>query len=185
MRESDEIIYRRYLAEGSNEDMKELMFRHRESLTLFLHGMGLGMDDAEELMIDSFAVVGLGQSIFQGRSSFKTWLFAIGRNKALKHLKAIGRRSAVPLEEHLAAHSAPEDELFRQERDRQLYSAMNRLKPEYSQILYLTYFEDMSVEEAGRVMKKTRKQVYNLIQRSKEALKRELAGDETNMHLHL
>ena len=40
------------------------------------------MEDAEELMMDSFAEVAAGRTLFSGRSSFKTWLFAVARNKA-------------------------------------------------------------------------------------------------------
>ena len=71
MPESDEIIYTRFLEKGANEDIKELMQRHREGLTLFLHGMGLSLEDAEEIMIDSFVAVGMGRSVFYGKSSFK------------------------------------------------------------------------------------------------------------------
>ena len=65
-------------------------------------------------------------------------------------------------------------ELLRKEQNRQLYSAINALNPDYRQTLYLIYFEEMSTEEVGRVMKKSRKQIYNLVQRSKGALRREL-----------
>ena len=38
-------------------------------------------------MMDAFAVAASGTSRFRGNSSFKTWLFAIGRNLAMKHLR--------------------------------------------------------------------------------------------------
>ena len=60
---------------------------------------------------------------------------------------------------------------------------MEKLNPDYRQILHLIYFEDMSPEEAGRVMKKNRKQIYNLIQRSREALRQKLI--EEGMELYL
>ena len=55
-----------------------------------------------------------------------------------------------------------------------LYEAMSRINPEYRQALYLTYFEEMSADEVANVLKKNRKQVYNLIARGKEALKNRL-----------
>lgn len=185
MHESDETIYYRFLREGENDDMRELMRRHRESLTLFLYGIVHDMEDAEELMLDAFVAAGMGQSIFYGKSSFKTWLFAIGRNQALKHLQKKGRR-AVPSEEvtsEVVSEDSPEKELLRQERDRTLYLTMEKLNPDYRQILHLIYFEDMSPEEAGRVMKKNRKQIYNLIQRSREALRQKLVEEGMEQYL--
>jgi len=41
-------------------------------------------------------------------------------------------------------------------------------------VLYLIYFEEMSTEDASQVMGKTRKQIYNLTERGKKALRAEL-----------
>ena len=184
--ESDETIYYRFLREGLNEDMKELMCRHRESLTLFLYGIVHNMDDAEELMIDAFAEAGMGHSIFRGKCSFKTWLFAIGRNLALKHIRKNKYNSLFENDVNgNASDDTPEQELLRRERDRILYYAMENLNPDYRQILYLIYFEDMSIEEAGKVMKKNRKQVYNLIHRGREALKHLLSKEEIDLYMDL
>ena len=50
MIESDELIYRRYLAERNEEDFRILLERHKESLMLFLCSFVHNMEDAEELM---------------------------------------------------------------------------------------------------------------------------------------
>ena len=81
------------------------------------------------------------------------------------------------LEEESAAASDTADlELLQKERNRQLYDALEQLPPDYRQGLYLLYFEEMSHEEAARVMKKTRKQIYNLAARGKKALRETLEG---------
>ena len=41
-------------------------------------------------------------------------------------------------------------------------------------ILYLVYFENFSNEQAAKVMKKSKRQVENLIYRAKQSLKTEL-----------
>ena len=170
MHGSDEELYGVYLAEGSEDALRELLLRHRESLTLFLFGYVRNMDDAEELMLDAFAAAAARTSVWSGRSSFRTWLFAIGRNLALRQLKR--RRGAPPASEEVG--ESPELELLRAERSRQLYEALERVNPEYRQALYLIFFEDMSSEEAAKVMGKSRKQVYNLTERGKKALRAEL-----------
>ena len=67
--------------------MRLLYERHRESLILFLTGYVHNTDDAEELMMDAFAVAASGTAAWSGRSSFKTWLFAIARKRAVTFLR--------------------------------------------------------------------------------------------------
>lgn len=173
MPETDEVIYNRYLSEQKEDDIRVLLERHRESLTLFLMSIVNNPEDAEDLMLDAFAEVAAGGG-FHGRSSFKTWLFSIGKNKAYTFLR---KRHFLlsPIEEQADIEAKPPElDILLEERNRSLYEALTRLKEEYRQILILLYFEGMSYEEAGKVMKKSRKQVYNLAERGKKNLKEEL-----------
>lgn len=173
MHESDEILYHRYLSRGSEDDLRLLLERHRESLTLFIHSIVHDLDDAEELMMDAFAVVASKSNPFIGHSSFKTWLFSIGKKLALEHLRK-RRIKAEPMGEAAVEHFTPDLALLREERSRQLYLGLSELKTEYRQALYLLYFEGMSHAEAGRVMGKSRRQLYNLAERGRKALKEAL-----------
>ena len=174
MNESDEILYSRFLNEGNEEDLRQLLGRYRESLTLFLCGLVHDMDDAEELMLDTFAVAASGTARFSGRSSFRTWLFAIGRKLAASRLRK-RRGRAEPLSDFADEVSAgPEFSLMRAERDRRLYAAMQHLNDDYRQVLFLLYFEDMDHGEAARVMGRSVKQIYNLAFRGKQALREAL-----------
>ena len=62
-------------------------------------------------------------------------------------------------------------ELLRSERERQLYAALEQLKAEYREALYLVYWEDMSYQSAAAVMGKNVQQVTNLVHRGKKNLK--------------
>ena len=179
MTETDEQLYSRFLSQNSNDDLKELLERHREGLTMFLYGLVHDIGDAEELMLDAFAVAASGTSSFSGKSSFKTWIFGIGRNLAFKHLRKHRYRHGSLDSDEMSQVRSPEDagpdmELIKEERRQKLYAAMENLVEEYREVLYLIYFEDMSCEEAASVMKKTKKQIYNLSARGKLALKKEL-----------
>ena len=54
------------------------------------------------------------------------------------------------------------------------YDAIRGKQAEYRQILWLTFFENMSAEEASLVMHKSKNNVHHLILRAKRALKDEL-----------
>jgi RNA polymerase sigma-70 factor (ECF subfamily) len=55
-----------------------------------------------------------------------------------------------------------------------LHRAMGRLKSEYRQVLYLSFFEDFDNGQIAAVMKKSKRQVENLMYRAKISLKSEL-----------
>ena len=173
MQETDEQVYNRYLNERDEKDIHILFERYKESLILFINSLVHNIDDAEELMIDTFAQIVAGPTLFTERSSFKTWLFSVGRNLTLMRLRRLSREVAIDDEDMIASEDL-EFDILKNERNRQLYSALEKLKPQYREILILIYFENMTHEEAGRVMHKNRKQIYNLVQRRQKALKEQL-----------
>ena len=176
MQETDEILYSRFLAEDRDEDLAVLMERYSERLTLFLYGFLHSMPDAQDLMLDTFAHVAARTARYsEGKgASFKTWLFAVARNLARTQLRRhwvnqVELRDGIEDE-----RDTPENELLKEEQNRQLYQALDMINPDYRQVLYLSYFEDMEHEEIARVMKKTRKQIYNLASRGRIALREQL-----------
>ena len=50
----------------------------------------------------------------------------------------------------------------------------NQPNPDYREVLYLTYFEDMSYAQAAEVTEKTVKQITNMVYRGKESLRKPL-----------
>jgi len=171
MHEADETVYRRFLKSRNEEDLRLLFDRHRESLILFLMGYVRQEEDAEDLMMETFAVAASGTARFSGRSSFKTWLFAIARNKAASFLRAQRRKRDAAKETAAEETDSPEMETLQEEDRRTLYKALDTLPEDYRQALYLVYFEQMSQDEARAVMRKTRTQMYNLVARGRARLR--------------
>lgn len=174
MERTDETLYQAYLKKGDQDALRCLLERHREGLTLFLFGFVRNAEDAEELMLDAFAEVAAGPTIFSGKSSFKTWLFSIGKHLALKRLRR--ERREIPLEElpSQADEVLPETRLLQEERKRALYLALERISPEYREVLLLQYMEEMTPAEIAQVTGKRVKQIYNFTERGKNALRVEL-----------
>jgi len=176
---SGEELYRRFRS-GDEDAFDELVGLYRESLTLYINSFVKDMYEAEELMIDVFARLDEERG-YQGKSSLKTYLFAIARNLALRHVKKRGRKEHVPIEELInelsGGDSSPETDYLRGERGEQLRGAIQKLKPEYGEVLRLLYFESMSYTEAAGVMHKTVKQIDNLTYNAKVSLKAMLEGE--------
>ena len=128
---------------------------------------------AEDIAADCFATLFTKRKQFYEQAKFKTYLYKIARNKAVDLL----RRNkftvrADDLEDMLRCDS--ERELFERETKRQLYVCMQKLPVQYRDVLCLIYFDGFSIPDAGAVMKKTAKQVYNLLARAKATLRKYL-----------
>ena len=63
------------------------------------------------------------------------------------------------------------EELTERARNRTLYRCINELPPQYAEVVYLVYIEGRSIEETCALLKKSKKQVYNLLARAKTSLK--------------
>ncbi|MBQ9746116.1 MAG: sigma-70 family RNA polymerase sigma factor, partial [Clostridia bacterium] len=66
----------------------------------------------------------------------------------------------------------PDEHILREESRELICLAMEKINPEYAAVLRLIYFEDMTPEEAARVMGKSKKQLANLTYRAKISLRR-------------
>ena len=170
-----ESSYRRFLA-GDNEGLHEIICTYRAGLILYLNSFVQNVHTAEELTEDTFLELMIKHPKFLGKSSFKTWLYAIGRNIMAKYLRSHKKLSVVPLEsqEYLADEENIESNYIKNEQKRMMHQALYRLKLDYRQVLYLIYFEGFSNTEAGLIMKKSDRQVRDLLYNAKKALKSEL-----------
>ena len=173
--DNGESSYRRFLA-GDNEGLHEIICTYRAGLILYLNSFVQNVHVAEELTEDTFFELVIKRPKFSGKSSFKTWLYAIGRNITLKHLRKNTKLSVVPLElqENLADEENIENNYIKSEEKHMVHLALHRLKLEYRQVLYLIYFEEFSNAETCIIMKKSEKQIRDLLYHAKKALKLEL-----------
>ncbi len=170
--------YRRYL-DGDESAFEELEKIYFSRLVFFIKGYVRQEDAAEDIAIDTFVELVLHPGRYNFKNSFSTYLFAIAHHKALNYIKHVRRRQSLSFDAayDIAGGEQPEEALEKEERSARLREEMDRLPQELYTALYLVYFEDMTYDEAAKVMKKNKKQVYNLIYRAKAEL-RDSLGDE-------
>ena len=165
--------YRRYL-DGDDNAIAELVEAYKDGLILYLNGYVGNIHTAEELAEDTFFRLIVKKPWFSGRCSFKTWLYTIGRNVAMDHLRRRRWDSGTSVEElegYLTDETDLERAFIRQEEKRKLHTGMKKLHEDYRQILWLVYFEGFSNREAGKILGKGERQVRNLLYRAKQALR--------------
>ncbi len=168
--------YARFLS-GDESGLVEIIREYKDGLTLYLNGFVHNIHLAEELAEDVFVKLGVKKPKDKGGSHFKTWLYTIARHNAIDHLRKAARTRTVSLDG--CANMADEQEslertYFRRERDVTVHRAMDRLKSEYRQVLWLVYFEDFSYRQVAAVMKKSVHSVETLVYRARRSLKAEL-----------
>lgn len=170
--DSDETAYRRYL-DGDEDSAALLVERYGDALTLYINGYIRDIHEAEDLMIEAFSRIFAKERPVSGNGSFKAYLYRTARNLALRHL---GQHHLLhlrleELEFEPKSEMLADTDILRDERHRELYAAMDMLKAEYREAIYLVYFEDMSYRAAAEVMGKSEKQVTKLIYRGKQRLR--------------
>ena len=167
--------YRRYL-DGDDSAFAEIVREYRDGLILYLNSIVKDLSFAEDLAEDAFVRLGIRKPRFSERSSFRTWLYAVGRNLALDALRKRKRRETVPLDDcaELADMESLETTWLREERKITVHRAMERLKTEYRQVLWLVYFEGFSDKEAAEIMKKSTHAIETTLYRARQALRTEL-----------
>ena len=174
--DNDANSYRRFLS-GDNDALVVIIRDYKDGLTFFLNGFVNDLNLAEELMEDTFVRLYTKKPRFSGKSSFKTWLYGIGRNIAREHLQRERKRKTMSLEDYTELSDdtyEPESSYFRKQKYRDLYRAMRKLKPEYHQVLWLYFFEGLRDKEIAEIMHKSPNNVNVLLYRAKKALKTQL-----------
>ncbi len=167
--------YRRFVA-GDDTGFIEIVSEYKYCLTLYINSYVSNIYTAEDLMEETFFKLLVKKPKFNEKSTFKTWLYSIARNIALDYLKE-NQNITVPIEnyeKHLIEELTVEQQYLKKEQKIALYNAMKNLSLEYRQVLFLTFFEEFSNTQTAIVMKKSNRQIENLIYRAKQSLKKHL-----------
>ena len=165
--------YRRYL-NGDELAFEQIVKEYREPLTLFINSFTHDLFAAEDIAIDVFAYIATYPQRYNFKVALKTYLYMLGRSRAIDYLRKRKRELTLSLDDSLAAfsaHPSVEEEYIKEEERQKLKAALEKLPQKMREAVYLVYLEDVSYEEAAKIMKISRKQVDNLLYRAKEALR--------------
>ncbi len=173
--DNGESSYRRFL-NGDERAFSEIIEMHKDNLISFINRYVRNIAVAEELAEDVFAELLIHKRRYNFKTSLKTYIFTIGRNKAVSYVRKCVRHPECAYEyiENESDRRSLEDEFLQRERERELHKALDKLNEDYRTVLHLIYFEEMSYANAAKVMKKNTKQIENLVYRARNTLKKEL-----------
>ncbi|MDY3309116.1 MAG: sigma-70 family RNA polymerase sigma factor [Eubacteriales bacterium] len=170
--------YRRFLNgdEAAFDDLMEELFR---GLVFFIDRYVHDTHAAEDIAIDAFSDLIVHRHRYNFKVSLKTYLFMVGRSRALDYIRhhKIIDFSELSEAEGVSDEQSLEETVLADEHKRTVNAALAKLPEDMRVAVHLIYFEEMTYEEAAKVMKKNRKQVDNLLYRAKKELRIILGED--------
>lgn len=132
--------------------------------------------DMEECVADVFISLWQNPEKYDaGRGGLRTWLCIKARSRALDRYREISRRSALPLEEVIAAEAIGVAELaLGEESKRELAAAIDTLAVQEREILIRRYFYEQKPRDIALALGMSVKKVDNCLYRAKRKLREEL-----------
>ena len=126
---------------------------------------------AEDAVQETFLKAWKGYGRFRGEAAEKTWLMRIAINTC-KDM----RRSAwfKHVDRSTALESLPEPQTPFNERDDAVTRAIMNLKPRYREAAILCWYQELSGDEAARVLGIPRSTVYSRLKKARALLRKEL-----------
>lgn len=167
--------YLRFIG-GNDEGIADLVREYRDGLIFYLNGFVCNLNVAEDLAEDTFFKLMIKKPKYKAKCSFKTWLYTIGRHIAIDYLRRESRFTHNPIDSfgELSQESDELERIYADERRAELHRAIQGLKKEYREVLYLRCFDDFTNEQTATILKKDKRQIETLVYRAKKALKAKL-----------
>ena len=168
---TDKDLYNEFL-NGNNEAFNELISKYQHNLLYFIMRYIKSKEAAEDILQDVIIYVLEKKENYNFEYSFKTYLYMIAKSRAINYIKKQNRCINYNEYENLYEDIEDvEDKIFTSERQIKIRNAINKMKPDYQTVIYLTQIEDMSYKEVARIMDKEIGQVKTLVHNSKKKLK--------------
>lgn len=171
------MCYRRYL-DGDDQAFDDLIRLYHDNLIFFIQRTVRDPILAEDLAEDCFVELIVHPHRYNFRTPLKTYLYAIAHHKSVDAVRKKVRHATEPLDDCTDLPPdpslSPEEAVLRTERHRAVHRALEQIHADYREVLHLLYFDEVSYEDAARIMRKTKKQIENLAYRGRKALRAEL-----------
>jgi RNA polymerase sigma factor (sigma-70 family) len=146
---------------------------HVESYGWALSCCGRRRDEAENVLQLVYVKVLSGKAVFDARSSFKTWLFAvIRRTAANEHRMELLRRLRLSQIPKALDGKSPGEQYGVEIR---LKEALGKLPARQREVLQLVFYHDLSIAEAAKVMGVGIGSARTHYERGKKQMRRRLA----------
>ncbi len=166
---------------------KDLEAHHEAAFGWAMACCGRNVHEAEEVLQTAYLKIADGRAVYGNGSSFRTWLFGVIRNTARDmQRKSVLKNAFLGL---LKVHQngsgpeeadSPEDHASRSQDREHVKKALAVLSKRQQEVLHLVFYQDMTLEEAAKVMSVSVGSARKHYARGKEAVRKriEAAGGD-------
>lgn len=177
---------------GDDKAYAKLLQRYRRPVYHVILKMVRNVDDAEDLMMESFSKAFRSLHRFKKDFTFSTWLFRIATNNTIDfirkkklHTLSIentftdddGASVSIDIEDK--GNLDPQEEAIRNQKEEIIQVFVNMLPPKYQKLVRLRYFHELSYEEIATELQaplgtvkaqlhRARELLYDLVKNKKE-----------------
>lgn len=137
---------------GNRKAFSEIVKRHQKSLLRMSLRFVRDLDMAEDVVQESFIKAFEKLNAFEGRASFKSWLFQIAVNTAKNKLRE-RRRAMTDIDSvQLAVGAVAETSLVHSALSQEIQEEIDKLPTKQRTALILRVYEDLSFKEIADIM---------------------------------
>ena len=173
------------------EDQAVFLFlvnRYKTKLLNYIHRLtNVNDDDAEDILQEVFIKVYLNLNDFNSDLKFSSWIYRITHNQVIsqhRRLKARPEGYLIDIEDQAAKNLAAEINieasadlgLLKQK----IKLVLKFLEEKHREVLVLKFLEEKNYQEISDIIKRPTGTVASLINRAKQAFKKELAKQNIN-----
>ena len=168
---SDKNLYDAF-RNGDIHAFEKLVIKYRHNLVYFIMQFVGNYHTSEDIAQEVFAYLYLHPEKYSNKYEFKTFLLLLGKRRAIDYLRKESRGVCKYLEEADVIDFHSMDELIdNNEKMIVIRKALEGLKSDYRQVLFLLYFNELSIAETATVLDKSVASVKVMSHRAKKQLK--------------
>lgn len=150
-------VYIDSILNGDTNAFAVLVDRYKDLVYTLTMRMMKHTEEAEEAAQDTFIKVYKSLNKFKGDSKFSTWIYRVAYNTCLDRLKKNKRQAyTVEINEYteyqVKTLDNALDQLEAKEREQSIQDCLGLLPSEDSFLLTLYYFEELSLDEIGKIV---------------------------------
>ena len=159
--------------------LESLQAQHAENYGWALACCAWQREQAEDVLQEAYLRVLDGRASFAGKSSHRTWFFAVIKHVAADIHRTQKRRTILNLrlfrpdpdhQRQVNDSNALAEDVYRDQFSRQLHSALMQLSERQREVLHLVFYADMTLEDAAVTLGITPGSVRTHYHRGKERL---------------
>ena len=186
-------LIKRALDQGDTTAYNELMKLYRDPLYFMLLEKVGDQELAKDLTIEALGKAFKKLHMYTPNYTFSTWLFTVARNNCIDYLRKNkikttsidqftidndGKKNKIDIP---SVELNPEGILIRKQKIAILRQVVDKLKPNYRELVKLRYFKEMSYEEISTLLQipigtvkaqlyRSREQLFQIVSGSKDSI---------------